>query len=155
MNTRFKNGLIVAVVAGFSLAGVGQAMPQSYLDGSAKMRGDYGQMSRSQSSPMYRYTAPSQQRSFSYEPAQQAPSAAQPAPTNGGCGCGTADSGKTAASNQPAAGQGSVAQRSTQTNRSFSYEPGTTSSNGAMRNRSSSTPLWALPKSDPRKSGGR
>ena len=131
MNTRFKNGLIVAVVAGLSMAGVGSAMAQSYLDGSAKMRGDYGQMSRSQASPTYRATAPSQ-RSFSYEPT---PSAAQPAPT------------------QPATPQSSVAQKGTQTYRSYSYEPGTPSS--SMRSRSNSTPLWALPKSDPRKFGGQ
>src|SRR5260221_12560355 len=100
MNARFKNGLIVAVVTGLSIAGVGNAMAQSYLDGSAKARGDYGQMSRNQSSPMYRYSAPSQ-RSFSYEPAQPAPSAAQPSQLAGGCDCGIAESGITRASNRP------------------------------------------------------
>jgi hypothetical protein len=136
MNTRFKNSLIVAVVAGLSMAEVGSAMAQSYLDGSAKMRGDYGQMSRNQASPTYRSTAPSQ-RSFSYEPA---PSAAQPAQSQ-------------SAQTQPATPQGSVAQKGTQTYRSYSYEPGTQS--GTMRSRSNSTPLWALPKSDPRKFGGQ
>ena len=150
MNTCFKKGLFVAVVAGLSIAGIGSAMAQSYLDGSAKARGDYGQMSRNQSRPMYQATAPTQQRSFSYEPA---PATAQPSQPTGGCGYGNAESGKTIASSQPANPQGGVAQRDTRTYRSYSYEPGTTSS-GTMRNRSNSTPLYALPKSDPRKVGG-
>ncbi len=148
MNTCFKNSLMAAVVTGLSIAAIGSATAQSYLDGSSKMRGDYGQMMRSQSQPMYRATAPTQQRSFSYEPA---PVTAQPSqPANGNM-----ESGKTDASNQPASPQGSVAQRNTQTYRAYSYEPNAGTSNGMMRNRSGSTPLWALPKSDSRKFGGQ
>ncbi len=94
MNTCFKRGLVLAVITSLSAISVNSAMAQSYLDGSAKARGDYGQMSRSSVSPMYRATAPIQERSFSYEPA---PSAAQPSQTTDGCGCGNSDSGKTAA----------------------------------------------------------
>lgn len=148
MNTRFTKSLMAVVVAGVSIAGASSAMAQMYLDGSAKARGDYGQMSRNQSRPTYRYMAPSQQRSFSYEPST---SAAQPAQATDGCGCAT--SGSASASNQPAAPQGGVAQRSTQTYRAYSYEPGTTV--GTMRGRSNSTPLWALPKTDSRKFGGQ
>jgi hypothetical protein len=150
MHTCFKKSLVVAVVTGLSVVGIGSAMAQSYLDGSAKMRGDYGQMSRSQSSPIYRYTTPNQQRSFSYEPA---PPAQQPSPSTGGCGGGHADSGKDTASNPPAAPQAGIAQKGTQTYRSYSYEPGT--SNRTLRSRSNSTPLWALPKTDSRKFGGQ
>ncbi|HEY2827742.1 MAG TPA: hypothetical protein VGJ04_09105 [Pirellulales bacterium] len=150
MNTRYSMGLIAAVVTGLSVVGIGSAMAQSYLDGSAKARGDYGQTSHSQTSPMYRYSTPTQ-RTFSYEPA---PSTAQPAQPAGGCGSGTASSGTSAANNPPAAPQGGVAQRGTQTNRSYSYEPGTSS--GTMRSsRSNAAPLWALPKSDSRKFGGQ
>ena len=125
-------------------------MAQSYLDGSAKARGDYGQMSRSQSSPVYRYATPTQ-RSFSYEPALNN---TQPAQTSGDCGCGSANGDKSAANNSPAAPQGGVAQRSTQTYRAYSYEPST--SVGTMRSgRSAATPLWALPKSDSRKFGSQ
>jgi hypothetical protein len=148
MNTRFRMGLIVAVATGLSVAGIDKAMAQSYLDGSSKARGDYGQMSRSQSRSMYQATAPTQQRSFSYEPA---PTAAKPSqPANG-----NADNGKTNASNQPASPQGTVAQRGTQTYRAYSYEPGAGTSSGTMRSRSGSTPLWALPKNDSRKFGGQ
>jgi hypothetical protein len=150
MNTRFKNSLIVAAVAAIALAGIGSALAQSYLDGSAKMRGDYGQMSRSQASPMYRYTTPNQQRSFSYEPDQPA---SQPSQSTSGCGGGHADNGKATTSNPPTAPQGGIAQKGTQAYSSYSYEPGTSS--GTMRSRSNSTPLWALPKTDSRKFGGQ
>ncbi|HZZ26652.1 MAG TPA: hypothetical protein VFE46_01490 [Pirellulales bacterium] len=132
MNTHFKNGLMVAVVTGLSITAIGSAMAQSYMDGSSKMRGDYGQMSRSQLRPTYQAAAPAQQRSFSYEPT---PVTAQPT--------------------QPGSAQGSVAQRSTQTYRAYSYEPNAGTSSGTMRSRSGSTPLWALPKSDSRKFGGQ
>ncbi len=146
MNTRFQKGLIVAVVIGLSMAGISSAMAQSYLDGSAKARGDYGQMSRSQSRPTYRYMAPSPQRSFSYEPAQAATQSSQPST---GCGCGDTASVNAANNSAPHA---SVAQRGTQTYRAYSYEPGMTT--GSMGSRSGSTPLWALPKTDSRKFGG-
>ena len=54
---------------------------------------------------------------------------------------------------QPAAPAASTAQ-APQVRRSFSYEPGTVPAATyapARRYRSSQTPVWALPKSDPRK----
>jgi hypothetical protein len=151
MNARFKNSLIVTVMSGLSVVGFSNATAQSYLDGSAKARGDYGQMSRSQSVPSYRVTAPSQQRSFSYQPVPT-PTTDQPSQPSGDCGCGNADSGKAGASNQATAPQGGVAQRGTQTYRAYSYEPGMSS--GTLRSRSNSTPLYLLPKTDSRRLGG-
>jgi hypothetical protein len=136
MNTCFKRGLVLAVITSLSAISVNSAMAQSYLDGSAKARGDYGQMSRNSVSPMYWTTAPIQQRSFSYEAA----------PSN-------SDSGKTAATKQPTAPQGSVARKDTKNDRTYSYEPGPAT--GTMRSRSGTAPLWALPKSDSRKFGGQ
>ena len=70
MNTCFTKVSMLALVAGIFISS--SAMAQSYLDGSSKMRGDYGQMSRSQSGMSYRATVPNVQRSFSYEPSQNA-----------------------------------------------------------------------------------
>jgi hypothetical protein len=135
MNTCFKNSLIVAVVASLSLAT--SAMAQSYLDGSSKMRGDYGQMSRSvmTSRPTYTATAPAQTRSFSYEPSQSTPA---PAPVANGCGCG-------GASSDQAATPAPTAQRDTGTVRSFSYEP-SIRVNSAPAARAQ-TPAYLVPKS--------
>jgi len=104
------------------------------------MRGDYGQMSRSQPRLTYRANAPTVERSFSYEPSQNSEINK------------SSDSAKIE-SNKKSDSSGGVAQRETRTYRSFSYEPGT--SNGTMRSRSGSTPVWALPKTDSRKFGGQ
>jgi len=143
MNTCFKKSLIVAIVASLSVAAA-SAMAQSYLDGSSKMRGDYGQMSRSvvTSRPTYTATAPTQTRSFSYEPSQAAPA---PAPAESGCGCGGCGCGCAAAPNAPAAAPAPTAQRDAGTVRSFSYEPpARTNSAPAAR---AATPLYLVPKS--------
>jgi hypothetical protein len=136
MNTCFKRVLVLAIITGLSAISISSAMAQSYLDGSTKARGDYGQMLGRSVSPTYRATAPIQARSFSYEPAP-----------------GNADSGKTAATKQPTAPRGSVARKDTKNNRTYSYEPGPET--GTMRSRSGTTPLWTLPKSDSRKFGGQ
>src|SRR5215471_21414426 len=96
MNTCFKKSLIVAIVASLSVVAIGSALAQSYLDGSSKMRGDYGQMSRriTTSRPTYTATAPTQTRSFSYEPSRAAPA---PAPAASGSGGGSAPSAATTA----------------------------------------------------------
>lgn len=139
MNTCFKNGLIVAVAASLSVLATGSAMAQSYLNGSSKMRGDYGQMPRSASTarPMYQATTPSGERSFSYEPSQAAPA---PAPAANGCGCGSAPSTATAA---PAP----MAQSQTQSTRSFSYEPSTRAGVASPMVRGAQTPAYLVPKS--------
>jgi len=134
MNTSIKYGLIAA--AGLSIV-AGSAMAQSYLDGSAKMRGDYGQLSRRAitSQPAYTATAPAQTRSFSYEPSQGTPA---PAPAAGVGGYGNAPSRATTA---PAP----TTQRDTGTTRSFSYEP-SMRANSAPAARAQ-TPLYLVPKS--------
>lgn len=66
-----------------------------------------------------------------------------------GCRC----QAKSVAAVQPAAPAATTAQ-APQVRRSFSYEPGTVPAATyapARRYRSSQTPVWALPKSDPRK----
>jgi hypothetical protein len=131
MNARFTKVLMLFGVVG--LFASTNTMAQSYLDGSSKMRGDYGQMSR----PVYRQAAPmiaernaaGTPRNFSYEPSQAAP-------VNGGCGCGAAPSAPTAA---PAP----IAQGPTQTYRAYSYEP-SGRANSAI---GSQTPLYLVPKS--------
>ena len=137
MKASFKYGSIAAAAVGLSIV-AGSAMAQSYLDGSAKMRGDYGQMSRSivTTRPTYTATAPAQTRSFSYEPSQSAPA---PAPAAGGCGCGCGGP----ASDQAAA-PAPTAQRDTGTVRSFSYEP-TMRVNSAPAGRPQ-TPAYLVPK---------
>lgn len=117
--------------------------------GSSNQRGSH---SARRSRPMYRGTAPvivrtepapnavaqapSEQRSYSYEPSQPAMS--------GGCGCGNS------VTMEPAP---STSQRSTETRRSYSYEPSTSDSYSAPRvqRRSSGdsrTPKYLLPKTD-------
>ena len=81
--------------------------------------------------------APTDERSYSYEPSHQAMS--------GGCGC----QGSVATEHAPA-----TAQRSTDTGRSFSYEPSTSDSYSAPRmqrrsSRNSDRPTYLLPKGDP------
>jgi len=144
MNMRFQKVLMTAVVIGLYATSSALAAP-SYLDGSAKARGDYGQMSRGRSGMMYQNTSPSVQRSFSYEPSQNA-IASQKSDSKK-----SSDSAKSETKKPDSSG--AMAQRETRTYRSFSYEPGT--AGGTMRGRSGSTPLWALPKTDSRKYGGQ
>jgi len=132
MNAYSKKSLIVAIVASLSVAAA-SAMAQSYLDGSSKMRGDYGQVSHSimTTRPTYTATAPTQSRSFSYEPSQAAP-----APAADGCGCGGASSDKTATPAPTA--------RKDAGTRSFSYEP-SMRTNAAPAARPQ-TPAYLVPK---------
>ena len=156
MNTFLKTWLLLAVAGGFFASEAAMAKP-SYLDGSAKARGDYGKTSSStsrQSRPcgVYRSApatvrpesssdaaaqAPTQERSFSYEPSQQQQSSS-------GCGCNTTTE------QAPA-----TTRRSTQTYRSYSYEPSMGSSPRRMQSsraqRSSRTPSYLLQKTDPGK----
>lgn len=146
MNTRFTKVLMLGTVAGLFVTASAMA-GESYLDASSKMRGEFGQTSRraTEYRPMYRASAPTlaqqqpapnAEQRFSYEPRQIA-------------GDSRSSASDSANKNAPNA----TAQRDTRTYRSFSYEPGTAPS-AAMRSRSNSTPLYALPKSDPRKVGG-
>jgi hypothetical protein len=143
MNAFLTKSLSLAVVASLSLVFVANSWAQSYLDGSAKARGDYGQMpriSRTVSQPTFQANAPSATRSYSYEPAPAVKA-------NKG------DSTNSKAKSSPSA-KANTAPNATANNRStrvYSYEPGMGVSNS---NRSSSTPLYLLPKSDARKFGG-
>jgi hypothetical protein len=135
MNAYLKTSFSVAAVAAVALGFVASTWAQSYLDGSAKMRGDYGQLPRiSRIVPMYQAAAPTVARSYSYEPAPNT----------------KVEKGNTAKSN-PIAAPNATAQRNTRTTRSFSYEPGM----GVSFVRSFATPLYELPKSDSRKLGDR
>jgi hypothetical protein len=129
MNASLKNCLIVTAVAALVAAFVSSSFAQSYLDGSAKARGDFGQMNRSSSQPMYRSMAPSNVQSFSYEPA----------PAVKTDKADKADNNKAKSNVAPKA---NVAPNTT--TRNYSYEPsmGTSSSS-----RTSSTPLYLVPKS--------
>jgi hypothetical protein len=113
---------------------------QSYLDGSAKARGDYGQMeirNNRTSGNYYNY------RAQATETARQE----------------TTASGQTSSqANAQQQAPSSVAENNnTQTTRSFSYDPNTAApSMGTTERRSNSTqPLWALPKTNQRKFGGQ
>ena len=146
MNASFKKSLIVVAVATLSLVFVASLWAQSYLDGSSKARGDYGQMSRSWSTPSYRVTTPS--RSFSYEPAPavktdksdstKVKSNASPKASDNS----TAKAKDNTSANANAA-PNATAQRNSQSTRQFSYEPSMGVTNSR---RSSSTPLYLVPK---------
>lgn len=130
----------VSVAAGMLVIASQLMAGQSYLDGSAKARGDYGQMesrNNRSGSNYYYYRAPAA------EMAQQE----------------TTASGQTSSqANAQQQAPNSVAENNnTQTTRSFSYEPGTAASSipTAERRSNSSQPLWALPKTDQRKFGGQ
>ena len=127
MNASFKNCLIVTVVAALVVAFVGSSSAQSYLDGSAKARGDYGQVNRSTSQPMFRSAAPNSVRSYSYEPAPAVKTDKAKVDTN------------KAKSN--VAPKTNAAPNTT--TRSYSYEPSMGMSGSS---RSSSTPLYLVPK---------
>jgi len=101
---------------------------------------------RSDSAPIEVAKSPTEQRSFSYDPAQPAGSSAA-----NGCGGGTRVERGSA-----------TAQRSTRSERSYSYEPSTSSNitepvarsysvPRMQSSRSSATPRFLLPKTDPRK----
>jgi len=110
---------------------------------------------RSETVPRDVAQAPTERRSFSYEPTESAGSAEQPR-KNGGCGCGNS----VRAEREPM-----TALPSTRSERSFSYEPSADSNNAepAVRSysaprmrssqpsRSSERPRYLLPKTDPRK----
>jgi hypothetical protein len=132
------------IVATGILAIASQLMAgQSYLDGSAKARGDYGQMeirNNRNNGNYYNY------RAQTTETAQQE----------------TTASGQTSsqANTQQQAPSSIAENNNTQTTRSYSYDPNTAASStgtmGTTQRRSNSTqPLWALPKSDQRKFGGQ
>lgn len=120
-----------------------------------------GSQSRMRSRPMYRSSesvvvrserapeavaqAPGERRNYSYDPSQDT--------VSGSCSCG----GTAMTHEAPA-----TAERATETRRSYSYEPSTSSDENSVRSysaprmrssRSSQTPLYLLPKSDPRKYG--
>lgn len=163
MNTRFKKlGLMAAVIG---LSGLSTAMAdfrdynhkawnqprsvaraRSYRPSRSIVR-SYRTTSpvivRTEPAPSAVAQAPTEERRFSYEPSQEA-NAATPCPP-------------VSASTQPAP---ATAQRST---RAFSYEPSAGTDTGqpavrsysAPRTRSSRTPLYLLPKSDPRRYNAR
>jgi hypothetical protein len=117
-----------------------QRSPQSASRSRSMYRSTVPVIVRTEPAPNAVAQAPTEQRSFSYEPSQQSVSS--------GCGCGdSADTQPTPA----------TAQRSTDTRRSFSYEPSMSSDSylaPRMRSRSSQsseTPKFLLPKTDPRK----
>ena len=125
-----------------------QRQPRSYARSRPMDRSTAPVIVRTEPIPSAVAQAPTERQSFSYEPSHQNVS---------GSGCGRGQS--VATEEAPA-----TAQRSTETRRSYSYEPATSDSFSApsaprmqMRSsRSSSrTPLYALPKTDPRKYSGR
>jgi len=98
---------------------------------------------RSERAPEVVAQAPAERRSYSYEPSQES--------VSGACGCG----GTVMSHEAPA-----TADRSTETRRRYSYEPSTNSDENSARSysapsmrssRSSQTPLYLLPKTDPRR----
>jgi hypothetical protein len=137
MNAYLKKTFVLAAVSAVLLVFVASSWAQSYLDGSAKARGDYGQLpriSRSISQPTFQAAAPRAERSFSYEPAPAVKTEK--------------------AKSNPSAGTNAMpnATANNRSTRSFSYDPAA-GENGAVRTRSSSVPLYLLPKSDARKFG--
>ena len=144
MITRITKLVLVAFF-GLSLPLTVFAAGPSYLDAGAKARGEFG-TTRNESrsnAVMYRAApqavaqAPTTERRFSYEPSQAAP----------GSGCPTTA--------QNSASSNSTAQRSVETRR-FSYEPNLGDSGFSVRSQGSSQlPLYALPRTDGRKLGGR
>lgn len=163
MNIYFKQLLLVAAVAGLFAPVSAMADFRDYADSKAwtnfgrdsskpramsrSYRSNAPVIVRSESKQNAVAQAPTERRSFSYEPSQEAEQ------THSGCGCG----GSVSSDKAP-----ETAQRSTETRRSFSYEPSTDSSTvqtparsysaPRMRSsRSSQTPLYMLPKTDPRK----
>jgi hypothetical protein len=135
MNASYRRLLTASVALGLLALAAEVASAQSWLDGSSKMRGNYGQagVSRSVSGgTVYRAPviarAPAATRSFSYEPAPATGTVKKAPDTTKKTEIAKADNAKKAP-----------------VTRSFSYEPtlGSTSS-PAVR---SQTPLYLVPKS--------
>ena len=155
MNPYLKAMLMVAAIAGLYVPATARADFRDYNYKAWAQQGRTSSRSGMRSRPMYRSTAPvivrtepapnavaqapTEQRSYSYEPSQQTESGAR--------GCG----GSVGTEQAPA-----TAQRSTETRRSFSYEPSMSDSYSAprMQSRSSRTPAYLLPKTDPNKYRG-
>lgn len=152
MNTHLKMLLIGSAALGlyaptitFAQQSIGGAVGEARLH-PGTWNNQRSSRSYARSRPMYRGTAPApnsvaqvptERRSFSYDPSQQA--------VSGPCGGG--DTTESA----PA-----TAQRSEETRRSYSYEPSMSDTYSAprMQLRSSQptrTPKYALPKTDPNK----
>ena len=143
MSRKFNSALFVILTTG--LFGVSAAMAApSYLDGSSKARGDYGQGIGSFAAPMYRTTSPSVARSYSYEPSQNLAASKPVSPK--------ADASAKVETKKSTAG--AIANNNTRSTRSYSYDPSSDSASASIRS-SSSTPLFLLPKGDNRKFGGR
>lgn len=135
MNTHFKVTLILTVIVGLCVSAVAMA-GESWLNAGSKMRGEFGTTSRSPvaSTPIYRSAPPVVAQS------QPAPNTVAQAPTE-----------ERRFSYEPAKPAEKKADATVRTNRRFSYEPGYSS--GSM-SRSSSRPLYELPKTDSRRFGG-
>jgi hypothetical protein len=160
MNRYFMALSLVAAIAGLYVPATARADFRDYNTKAWAQQGRSSSRSGMRSRPMVRSTAPvivrtesapnavaqapTEQRSFSYEPSQPTVSV--------GSGCGG-----TAATDQAPA----TAERSTETRRSFSYEPSMSGSDSTPRmqsgrsSRSLRTPAYLLPKTDPRKYSGR
>jgi hypothetical protein len=155
MNTRF--GKVLAILVATSLvAFVTQLVAaQSYLDGSAKARGNFGQAGASSTwNGGYSYRAPasaivrqqSAPSTVAKTPAAPAPNAVAKAPEKAdtrtfsyepqASGCGSANGAATSAPN-------ATAKKDNGTTRSYSYEPAERTNSAP---RSSQTPLYLVPK---------
>jgi hypothetical protein len=150
MNTYLKTVLMFGAIAGLYVPATARADFYDYNYKVGPQLGRGSSQSARRSRPMNRSTAPvivrtelapnavaqapSDERSYSYEPSQQA--------VSGGCSC----EDNVATEKAPA-----TAQRSTDTGRSFSYEPSMSDSYSTprMRSRSSDRPTYLLPKGDP------
>lgn len=150
MNSYWKTCILLAVAACLFASEAAIAAP-TYLDSSAKARGDYGRgssgssmrsrsyrayrpapmIARSESAPSEVAQAPVAERRFSYEPSSQVE-------TSGDCCCGSSVRSEQAPE---------TAQRSTESRRSFSYEPSTESGTAQPSVRSYSVPRMRSPRS--------
>ena len=172
MNTFLKTHLLTAVVVGLSISATAKADFRDYADSKAwtnfgrsssrsytasrSYRSNAPVIVRSEAAPTTVAQTPTERRSFSYEPAESGKQAV----TSGGCGCGTSVRTERVPE---------TAQHATQTERSYSYEPSTDSKTtepavrsysaprmrSSQPSRSSNTPLYMLPKTDPRRFNAR
>ena len=141
MYRKFNSALFAVVTTG--LFGISAAMAApSYLDGSSKARGDYGQGVGSVAAPTYRATPAV--RSFSYEPSQNLIGSTEKSKANNSAKVET----------KKATAPATAAQKDARAMRSFSYDPAAGTGAVSNRVRGSSTPLYSLPKTDARKFGG-
>jgi hypothetical protein len=178
MNTKFKILLIGAIAVGLyvpitafaqkSGGGVvgearmhpgtwGQRTSRSYTRSRPMYRSESPAIVRRESAPPAVAQAPTERRSFSYEPT--APAESRVIESSHGCG-------GVVVREKPAP---ETAQRTTDGERRFSYEPSTEPSSAPpvirtesaprmqsmRRSRSSDRPVYLLPKSDPRRYSGR